>query len=85
MATVAGEADEAVAGITDGSTVLIGGFGTAGQPIELIDALVRSGVRDLTDIASTPPSRPVRTTPDERRPSDTGPTTPSCPLRDWAS
>ena len=48
MATVAGEADEAVAGITDGSTVLIGGFGTAGQPIELIDALVRSGVRDLT-------------------------------------
>ena len=32
----------------DGATVLIGGFGTAGQPIELIDALVRSGVRDLT-------------------------------------
>ena len=28
--------------------MLIGGFGTAGQPIELIDALVRSGVRDLT-------------------------------------
>ena len=30
------------------ATVLIGGFGTAGQPAELIDALVRSGVRDLT-------------------------------------
>jgi 3-oxoadipate CoA-transferase alpha subunit len=43
-----GDADEAVAGIADGSTVLIGGFGTAGQPIELIDALIRSGVRDLT-------------------------------------
>jgi 3-oxoadipate CoA-transferase, alpha subunit len=43
-----GDADEAVAGIEDGSTVLIGGFGTAGQPIELIDALIRSGVRDLT-------------------------------------
>jgi 3-oxoadipate CoA-transferase, alpha subunit len=48
MATVMGDADEAVAGIEDGSTVLIGGFGTAGQPIELIDALIRSGVRDLT-------------------------------------
>jgi 3-oxoadipate CoA-transferase, alpha subunit len=40
-------ADEAVAGIHDGATVLIGGFGTAGQPMELIDALRRSGVRDL--------------------------------------
>ena len=34
---------KAVAGIADGSTVLIGGFGTAGQPVELIDALIRSG------------------------------------------
>jgi 3-oxoadipate CoA-transferase, alpha subunit len=48
MATVVGDADEAVAGIGDGSTVMIGGFGTAGQPIELIDALIRSGPRDLT-------------------------------------
>jgi 3-oxoadipate CoA-transferase alpha subunit len=48
MATVVADADEAVAGIADGSTVLIGGFGTAGQPIELIDALIRSRVRDLT-------------------------------------
>jgi 3-oxoadipate CoA-transferase, alpha subunit len=48
MATVVGDADEAVAGIPDGSTVLIGGFGTAGQPIELIYALIRSGVKDLT-------------------------------------
>src|SRR4030095_11832737 len=48
MATVVGDADEAVAGIVDGSTVLIGGFGTAGQPVELIDALIRSGVKDLT-------------------------------------
>ena len=45
--TVAESADEAVAGVTDGMTVLIGGFGTAGQPVELIDALLRSGVRDL--------------------------------------
>jgi 3-oxoadipate CoA-transferase, alpha subunit len=48
MATVVADADEAVAGIADGSTVLIGGFGTAGQPVELIDALIRSGVKDLT-------------------------------------
>jgi 3-oxoadipate CoA-transferase, alpha subunit len=48
MATVAADADEAVAGVTDGSTVLIGGFGPAGQPVELIDALIRSGVKDLT-------------------------------------
>jgi 3-oxoadipate CoA-transferase, alpha subunit len=48
MATVVADADEAVAGIVDGSTVLIGGFGTAGQPVELIDALIRSGVKELT-------------------------------------
>ena len=50
MATVVADADEAVAGIVDGSTVLIGGFGTAGQPVELIGALIRSDVKDLTVI-----------------------------------
>lgn len=45
---IARDADDAVTGITDGSTVLIGGFGNAGQPIELIDALRRHGARDLT-------------------------------------
>jgi 3-oxoadipate CoA-transferase alpha subunit len=40
--------DDAVADIPDGATVLIGGFGTAGQPMELIDALRRHGARDLT-------------------------------------
>jgi 3-oxoadipate CoA-transferase alpha subunit len=48
MATVVADADEAVSGIADGSTVLIGGFGPAGQPVELVDALIRSGVKDLT-------------------------------------
>jgi 3-oxoadipate CoA-transferase, alpha subunit len=48
MAIVAANADEAVVGIADGSTVLIGGFGTAGQPVELIDALIRSSAMDLT-------------------------------------
>lgn len=38
---------EAVAGIEDGATVMIGGFGRAGQPVELIDALLEQGARDL--------------------------------------
>jgi 3-oxoadipate CoA-transferase alpha subunit len=42
------DADEAVADVEDGSTVLIGGFGLAGMPVELIDALVRQGATDLT-------------------------------------
>lgn len=41
-------ADAAVAEVQDGSTVLIGGFGMAGQPVELIDALLRRGAGDLT-------------------------------------
>jgi 3-oxoadipate CoA-transferase, alpha subunit len=42
------DVDAAVADIDDGATVLIGGFGPAGQPMELIDALRRHGARDLT-------------------------------------
>ncbi|WP_167051570.1 3-oxoacid CoA-transferase subunit A [Salinibacterium sp. ZJ77] len=38
----------AVADIDDGATVMIGGFGRAGQPRELIDALIARGARDLT-------------------------------------
>lgn len=40
--------DAAVADVADGSTVLIGGFGTAGMPYALIDALIRQGARELT-------------------------------------
>ena len=39
---------DAVAGIEDGSTVMIGGFGNAAMPAELIDALIAQGARDLT-------------------------------------
>jgi 3-oxoadipate CoA-transferase alpha subunit len=39
---------EAVADIRDGATVMISGFGTAGIPGELIDALIAQGARDLT-------------------------------------
>ena len=48
MVTITDSAIEAVADIPDGATVLIGGFGTAGQPVELIEALVQSGTRGLT-------------------------------------
>ena len=41
-------AEAAVADIQDGATVMIGGFGTAGMPSELIDALIAQGARDLT-------------------------------------
>lgn len=39
---------EAMADIQDGATVLIGGFGTAGIPNELIDGLIAQGAKDLT-------------------------------------
>lgn len=41
-------ADAAVADVADGSTVLIGGFGMAGMPVQLVDALIRQGASDLT-------------------------------------
>ena len=40
--------EAALTGVADGATVMIGGFGGAGQPGELIDALIAQGARDLT-------------------------------------
>jgi 3-oxoadipate CoA-transferase, alpha subunit len=40
--------EAALAGVPDGATVMIGGFGGAGQPAELIDALIVQGAKDLT-------------------------------------
>jgi 3-oxoadipate CoA-transferase alpha subunit len=40
--------EAALADVSDGATVMIGGFGTAGLPNELIDALIAQGARDLT-------------------------------------
>ncbi len=45
---IVSSAAAAIADIRDGSTVMIGGFGTAGMPSELIDALIEQGARDLT-------------------------------------
>jgi len=44
--------DAAVADVADGMTVMIGGFGTAGMPAELVDALIRQGAGDLTIVSN---------------------------------
>jgi 3-oxoadipate CoA-transferase alpha subunit len=43
---------EAVAGIRDGALVLIGGFGSIGQPNALIEGLIEQGAKDLTIVAN---------------------------------
>lgn len=43
---------EAVEGVFDGAAVMIGGFGEAGSPVELIHALIDQGARDLTVISN---------------------------------
>ena len=43
---------DAMTGIKDGSTVLIGGFGAVGQPNALIDGLIHQGAKDLTVAAN---------------------------------
>ena len=42
----------ALADVADGSTILIGGFGNAGMPAELIDALIAQGARELTIVSN---------------------------------
>jgi 3-oxoadipate CoA-transferase alpha subunit len=48
---VASPAD-AVAGIEDGATVLVGGFGASGVPVELVHALLDQGTTDLTVVTN---------------------------------
>jgi 3-oxoadipate CoA-transferase alpha subunit len=43
---------DAVAGIEDGATILVGGFGMAGMPTTLIDALIKHGASDLTIVSN---------------------------------
>ena len=52
MVSIVNNLTPAVADIPDGATVMIGGFGPAGQPVELIDALVGSGATDLTVVSN---------------------------------
>ena len=43
---------EAMAGIRDGAVVLVGGFGSIGQPNALIEGLIEQGAKDLTVVAN---------------------------------
>ncbi|MFC4167581.1 3-oxoacid CoA-transferase subunit A [Teichococcus aestuarii] len=43
---------EAMQGLADGATVLVGGFGSVGQPDALIDGLIEQGAKDLTIVAN---------------------------------
>jgi 3-oxoadipate CoA-transferase, alpha subunit len=44
--------EQAVSGIADGATILIGGFGGAGMPNYLIEGLIAQGARDLTIVSN---------------------------------
>src|SRR5947208_11559819 len=52
MNKVVASADEAVRDVKDGSMIMVGGFGLCGIPADLIDALVRKGVKDLTTVSN---------------------------------
>src|SRR5213594_1349472 len=52
MNKVVASADEAVAQIPDGATIMMGGFGLCGIPENLITALHRRGAKDLTVISN---------------------------------
>ena len=50
---VVGSLVQAVAGIADGATILLGGFGTSGIPTELMQALLDTDVKDLTLVSNS--------------------------------
>ena len=52
MPVVHDHPDAAVADVADGATVLVGGFGTAGMPVALVDALIRQGAGSLTVVSN---------------------------------
>lgn len=49
---VVNNAEEAIIGIKDGSTIMLGGFGLCGIPENCIEALVKSGIKNLTCISN---------------------------------
>jgi 3-oxoadipate CoA-transferase, alpha subunit len=49
---IVSSAEDAVSGIFDGATVMIGGFGEAGSPVELIHALIDHGAKNLTIVSN---------------------------------
>src|SRR5213594_1537986 len=52
MNKVVASADEAIRDVFDGASIMVGGFGLCGIPENLIRALVRKGVKDLTTISN---------------------------------
>jgi 3-oxoadipate CoA-transferase alpha subunit len=52
VSKVVGSPEVAVADIQDGATIMVGGFGMAGMPAELVDALIGQGARDLTIVSN---------------------------------
>ncbi|MCS5721566.1 3-oxoacid CoA-transferase subunit A [Herbiconiux sp. CPCC 203407] len=52
ISKVVSDPDDAVSGIEDGSTILMSGFGMAGHPVALIDALLDQGAGDLTVVSN---------------------------------
>ncbi len=52
MNKVVASADEAVRDVFDGASIMIGGFGLCGNPENLIRALVKKGVKNLTTISN---------------------------------
>ena len=52
MNKVVANADEAIRDLQDGATILVGGFGLCGIPENLIAAVVRKGVKDLTTVSN---------------------------------
>src|SRR2546430_14647292 len=52
MNKVVASVDEAIKDVSDGASIMIGGFGLCGIPENLIRALVRKGVKDLTTISN---------------------------------
>jgi 3-oxoadipate CoA-transferase, alpha subunit len=52
VSKIVASAAEAVGDIRDGATILVGGFGNAGMPARLMDALIAQGARDLTIVSN---------------------------------
>ncbi len=52
MTTICQTPADAVAGVRDGSTLLVSGFGMAGMPVQLVDALIDHGAADLTVVSN---------------------------------
>jgi len=52
MTTICQTPAEAVADVSDGATVLVSGFGMAGMPVQLVDALIDQGATDLTVVSN---------------------------------